>query len=127
MDTPPPTEGLRALIIQPDAGGAALVRLPAGDLAAATAINDAIGGHFEAIGTQDWIAYVAEDERDFPAGLRPNLHADALARALGYSWPPGDFCKGVAVFLGRQGVNETDVPQRVIDYARAAGLPVRSP
>jgi hypothetical protein len=127
VDTPPPNEGLRALIVQPDAGGADLVRLPAGDLAAVAAIQAAIGGHFEVIGTSEWIAYVAEDERDFPEGLRPNLHADALARALGYSWPPHDFCKGVAVFLGRDGVEEVDVPQRVIDYARAAGLPVRSP
>ncbi len=121
--------GPLALIVRPD-DTADLEHLPEGDLQASTRINDLIGGHFEAITGRvlpAWIAYVAEDEREFPGGLFPNLQADTMARVLGWSCPPGDYVKGVAVFLGRDGVNETDVPQHVLDLARAAGLLVGSP
>jgi hypothetical protein len=85
-------------------------------------VHDLIGGYFEPIGTPDWIAYVAEDERQFPDGLAANLHADALARALGWHWDHGDYAKGVAVFMGRHGTDEADVPQRVLDLAHVAGV-----
>ena len=121
MDNPARPRGLRALIVRPD-GTATDARLPASPLALATAIHDAIGGHYEGIGLNGWIAYVAEDERNFPLGLRPNPQADALARVLGWHWNTGDYAKGVAVFIGREGVDEVDVPQRVLDLARTAGL-----
>jgi hypothetical protein len=121
---PPPTEprGTLALVIRPEVVEAALVHLPADELAASTMIHELIGGYFEAIGGPDWIAYTAEDERHFPAGLAVNVQADAIARVLGFHWQPGDYAKGVLVFLGRRGVVNVDVPQRVVDLARTAGL-----
>jgi len=115
--------GPLALIIRPD-GTATAGRLPGPGQPGATAIHDAIGGYFEGVSGPgaDWVAYVAEDERHFPGGLLPNLQADAIARALGWDAFMGDYLKGTAVFLGRQGVEETDVPQHVLDLARAAGL-----
>lgn len=113
--------GPLALIIQPD-GTTEAGRLPANPLACSTAIHQAIGGHFEAIGQGGWVAYVAEDEREFPAGLARNCQADALARALGWHWVHGDYAKGVAVFLGRSGPDDADVPDQVLDLARVAGL-----
>ena len=121
-DTPART-GPLVLIIRPGEVQAELVHLPDGNLAGATAVNDAIGGHFEAIeGAGGWIAYVAEDEREFPEPLYPNLHADALARVLGWRPIQGDYVKGVAVFMGREGVNEIDVPDAVVELARRAGI-----
>jgi hypothetical protein len=121
---PPPTEprGALALVIRPEVVEAALVRLPADDLKASTMIHDLIGGYYEAIGGPDWIAYTAEDERHFPGGLTVNIQADAIARVLGFNWQHGDYAKGVLVFLGRAGLGNVDVPQRVVDLARAAGL-----
>jgi hypothetical protein len=118
-----PASGPLVLIIHPS-GNATAERLPANPLACATAIHDAIGGHYEAIGggPGGWVAYVAEDERQFPEGLRTNYQADALARALGWHWKPGDYAKGVAVFIGRAGVEEADVPDAVLNLAHAAGL-----
>lgn len=122
-DTPART-GPLVLIIRPgDHDTAELVRLPDGNLAGTSAVQEAIGGHFEAIeGVGGWIAYVAEDERDFAEPLHPNLHADALARVLGWHPIPGDYVKGVAVFMGREGVNEIDVPDAVVELARRAGI-----
>jgi hypothetical protein len=126
MPHPPPAEdaqGALALVIRPIVTqGGALVRLPANELAASTMIHDLIGGHIEAIGGPDWIAYTAEDERHFPGGLMPNLHADALARVLGFDFMHGDYAKGVVVFLGRRGLGNADVPQRVLDLAHVAGV-----
>jgi hypothetical protein len=116
-----PSTGPVALIIRPD-GAATLTPLPVHPLACATAIHDAIGGHYEAIGQHGWIAYVAEDERQFPEGLRPNPGADVLARLLGWHWEFGDYAKGVAVFMGRDGADEIDVPDHVIMLARQAGV-----
>jgi hypothetical protein len=124
MPHPPPAdqpEGALALVIRPEPLAADLVRLPASDLAASDLIHNLIGGYYEAIGGPDWIAYTAEDERHFPGGLAANYQADALARVLGFKWAPGDFAKGVLVFLGRRGTGNVDVPERVVDLARAAG------
>jgi hypothetical protein len=117
-------QGALALVIRPivTQGAAALVRLPASELAASTMIHDLIGGYYEAIGGADWIAYTAEDERHFPDGLLPNLHADALARVLGFGFTGGDYAKGTLVFLGRRGAGNADVPQRIIDLAHVAGV-----
>jgi hypothetical protein len=126
MPHPPPADepqGALALVIRPIVSqGGSLVRLPANELAASTAIHDLVGGYYEAIGGPDWIAYTAEDERHFPEGLLPNLHADALVRVLGFHWQHGDYAKGTLVFLGREGVGNVDVPQRVLDLAHVAGL-----
>jgi hypothetical protein len=113
--------GPTALIITPD-GAARLAPLPLNPLACMTAIHEAIGGHFEAVGGGGWIAYVAEDERQFPAGLPLNHQADAIARAAGWNAYPGDFIKGTAVFLGRDGADEADVPSHVIELAITAGI-----
>jgi hypothetical protein len=125
MPHPPPADeprGALALVIRPEVVEAALVRLPADELKASTMIHDLIGGYYEAIGGPDWIAYTAEDERHFPGGLTVNIQADAIARVLGFNWQHGDYAKGVLVFLGRSGVGNVDVPQRVVDLARAARL-----
>jgi hypothetical protein len=118
---PAPHPGPTALIVRPD-GRATLGPLPLNPLACLTAIRDAIGGYFEAVGGGGWVAYVADDDREFTAGLPPNHQADAIARAAGWNAYPGDFIKGTAVFLGRNGADEADVPGRVLELARAAGV-----
>jgi hypothetical protein len=125
-DEPHAATGALALVIRPS-GEVKVMRLPLSDLAAADKVHELIGGHFEVIlshRSPDWIAYVAEDEREFPGGLHPNYQADTIARVLGWQAVPGDYVKGTAVFLGRAGVGEADVPGRVLDLARAAGLAV---
>jgi hypothetical protein len=121
-DHQPP--GPLALVIQPG-GTCSVERLPASALAAATRLHDLIGGHYEAIGygDGDWTAYTMEDERDFgPQGPLPNAFAYHLAIALGWRWAPGDYAKGVYVFLGKEGTTETDCPSRIINATRTAGL-----
>ena len=115
--------GPLALIINPD-GTAVLTPLPLNPATLSTAVRELIGGHYQAIGAgrNGWIAYTAEDEREFPKGLPRNLQADAIARALGYRWDHGDCAKGVLVFLGRNGVDEADVPENVLSLARQAGI-----
>jgi hypothetical protein len=117
-----PSTGPLALVIQPD-GSARLERMPGPALARSTWIHDTIGGYYEAIGAPagdgvTWLAYTAEDERHFPGGLAPNWKAHDVAATLGWPWHH-DFAKGVLVFVGRQGVDEADVPDYVM---RLAGI-----
>jgi hypothetical protein len=122
--TEPTHTGPLALVIQP--GGTTTAERLAGNPAAAVSqLNQIIGGHFEAITGQNaahvvWIAYVLEDDRDAPDGYRPNAKADAIARQLGWQPYPGDYLKGVAVFLGRNGVDEADCPDTILALAGLA-------
>jgi hypothetical protein len=110
--------GALALVVQPD-GTAATERLPENPAAAVVALNEAIGGHFQAIGDSRWIAYTVEDNRD---DGRPNPAADRLAELLGWhTHPMGGMC-GPVVFLGRHGPDETDVPEDALALARRMGL-----
>jgi hypothetical protein len=122
--TQPTSRGPLALVIQPS-GTTTAERLPANPAAAVAQLNQIIGGHYEAISGQNaahvvWIAYVLEDDRDAPAGYGPNPKADAIARQLGWQPVPGDYVKGVAVFFGRNGVDEADCPSAVLALAGLA-------
>jgi hypothetical protein len=116
-----PDTGPLALVIEPD-GRARTLRLPA--VHAVTKLNELVGGYITAIAGQfygaDWIAYV--NEEGHPMGLPPNRIAGALSAALGWRFLPGDYLAGAVVFLGRKGVNETDVPAAVLRFAETAGL-----
>ena len=110
--------GPLALVIQPD-GSTTAERLPVNPAAMLAALREAIGGHFESIGNSRWCAYTIEDNRDDP---RPNRPADRLAELLGWrTHPMGGMC-GAVVFLGHQGVDETDVPADVLELAHVMGL-----
>lgn len=116
--------GPLALVVHED-GSAELLRLPgpgAGTMLAA--IQGTVGGFIEAVATAggDWVAYINEEGKAH--GLRHNIQADALCRALGFPFMNGDYLVGPAVFLGRDGddPDETDVPRRVLELARFAGM-----
>jgi hypothetical protein len=109
--------GPLALVIQPD-GSTTAERLPVNPAAMLAALREAIGGHFEAIGNGRWCAYTIEDNRDDP---RPNRPADRLAELLGWRTQPSGM-HGAVVFLGHQGVDETDVPEDVLELAHVMGL-----
>jgi hypothetical protein len=119
----PPTitpGGPLALIVTPE-GAATLTPLPQNPAAMLTALNEAVGGYLTAVGTREgWVAYINEDGKGL--GLPPNFQADLLARALGFPFRHGDYLVGTAVFLGRNGVNETSVPDTVLTLARQIGL-----
>jgi hypothetical protein len=123
QSTPHPQaeRGLRALVISPDGGGV-LTDLPVQPARAAREVGEIVGGNLEAIivANADWLAYINEEGARL--ALLPNLQADAICRALGYHFQPGDYLIGPAVFLGRQGANETDVPEHVLGMAREAGV-----
>ena len=121
----PPGAGPLALIIRPDGTGE-LTRLPDAAGGQLKALNEILGGYLEAVatGTSDWLAYINEEGKRLE--LVFNAQADAMVRALGFRFMHGDYLVGPAVFLGRDGSpDEADVPQRVVDLARAAGIPVR--
>ena len=105
--------GPRALIVAPN-GSAALVTLPAEPAAMAAALHEAVGGFLHApVAGADWVAYAADDadERGEPA----NMLAGMLAGALGSL--RGPLLIGVVAFLGREGPNEVDVPERLLALA----------
>ena len=112
--------GPLALVIQPD-GSTTAERLPANPAACLAALHQAIGGHFEAIGNGRWHAYTIEDIRDLAHPL-PNPAADRLAESLGWRTHPMGGMVGAVVFLGRDGVDEADVPDDAIHLARRMGL-----
>jgi hypothetical protein len=112
--------GPLALVIQPD-GSTTAERLPQNPAACLAALHQAIGGHFEAIGNGRWHAYTIEDIRDL-AVPRPNRPADRLAEMLGWRTHPMGGMVGAVVFLGRDGVDEADVPEDVLELAHVMGL-----
>jgi hypothetical protein len=112
--------GPLALVIQPD-GTTTTERLPENPAACLAVLNQTIGGHFEAIGNGRWHAYTIEDVRDL-AVPRPNPAADRLAELLGWRTHPMGGMVGAVVFLGRDGVDEADVPDDAIHLARRMGL-----
>ncbi len=124
-DSSPPTttppKGIRALVVQID-GTAEITKLPGLMAAQVQEVQRIVGGYFQALGIAggDWIVYINEDGKD--SGLPINLQADVLARTLGYPFRQGDFLVGAAVFLGRRGSEETDVPAKVLELARASGV-----
>lgn len=120
----PQPHGLRALVIE-TTGAARLVELPLGPVQAAHRVGELVGGHLEAIITEgsDWLAYI--NEEGIRLGLPFNPQADAIARALGYGFMHGDYLKGPAVYLGRDGLQELDVPDSVMVLAWAAGIVVQ--
>lgn len=111
-------------MIRPDGNGA-LVEL-IGDSPARMLrwLTEIIGGHVTAYGIGDWLAYTIADE--LRGGELFNPQADAMARVLGYPFDLGDYLVGSVVFFGRSDGDptETDVPQHVLDLARAAGIAV---
>lgn len=117
-DIPKPA-GPLALAVYPS-GVARADRLPAEPAAMARTIHEIIGGHFESIGRDDWVAYLDSDGR---RDLAPNVRATEIAADLGwYAVTPFNYLLGPVVFLGRDGVTEVDVPARVAEIAeRAAG------
>lgn len=119
--TAPPPKGVLALVIYPRQVGV-LSPLPRGSGNTNRAIAEIVDGHFctVAVNGSDWAIYVNED--GIPLGLRPNLHADALARALGVPFRQGDYLRGPAVVLGRDGFATIDVPADVIELARHGGM-----
>jgi len=123
QSTPDPQRphGLRALVIPPT-GAATIEELPLGPIQAAHRVSELVGGHLEVIATagSDWLAYI--NEEGIRQGLRFNPHGDAIARSLGYGFMHGDYLKGTAVYLGRDGTMEQDVPDCVMVLAYAAGI-----
>ena len=111
--------GPLALVIQPD-GSTTAERLPVNPAAMLAALREAIGGHFEAIGNGRWCAYTIEDDRDL-TNPEPNRAANRLAELLGWRTQPGGML-GAVVFLGRDGVDEADVPEDVLELAHVMGL-----
>lgn len=113
--------GVRALAIRAD-GTAEVIELPGNVSAFVAAVNALVGGYYEGLGVRggNWVVYVNEDGKRFRLGF--NMQADAILRALGHPLRPGDFLTGTAVFVGRTGPQETDVPEHVLALARAAGV-----
>jgi hypothetical protein len=107
MANSPPNTGPRILRIDPD-GTPQVYRLPRGGAFMMRAIQHIVGGYFEAIGGRDWVVYVNEDGKRL--AQQPNPKASALAMLLGFNFRPGDGLSGPAVFLGRRGTQETDIP-----------------
>jgi hypothetical protein len=118
-DVPPP-RGPLAVIMEPRVQ-ALLIHLPPGPKTH-HAIRAAVGGDVVpvAVGGSHWIIYVHED--GIPLRLPPNAGADVIARMLGFPFRPGDFLRGPAVLLGRDGFADTDVPDDVLALARRAGV-----
>lgn len=122
-------DGPLALTVHPS-GRASLARLSGAPPVMAQVVSELVGGNLELLATgggpvagmDTWLAYINEDGGRL--GLPANLMADAMARMLGYPFGHGDYLKGVAVFLGRAPGNvvELDVPDYVLDLARAAGV-----
>jgi hypothetical protein len=111
-----------ALVIEVGDFGASLVQLPTPKNGQLAAINKAIG-YYEEIGDGSWLALINTDARRLR--LPHNLHADVLARALGWVSRPGSgVLLGRVMFVCRKGANLGDCPQRVIDLARAEGLEI---
>jgi len=89
-------------------------------------IRNAIGGGWlEGVSSSiddDWHAYC--DEEGKLKGLPPNLAATMLLHSLG--WPKGDILHGHVIIFGErkveEGVDEADVPDRVLALARSMGL-----
>jgi hypothetical protein len=119
--TTPESTGPLALVITAD-DGARTEHLPNAPAAMLHALNELVGGYLEGVAVHggDWCAYVNEEGK--LQRLPYNRHADGLARYLGYPFGPGDYLAGTAVFLGRRGPDEVDVPGHVLDLARAAGI-----
>jgi hypothetical protein len=119
-----PGAGPLALVVRPE-GNAELARLPDAPGGQLRALNELLGGYLEAVatGSSDWVCYINEEGKGL--GLAFNVQADALVRTLGFRFMQGDYLVGVAVFLGRNGPDESDVPQRIVDLAKIAGIPVR--
>jgi hypothetical protein len=113
---PATPRGLLALVVTPD--DAFVIRLPAPGAAMLRALNSAVGGYIEAIGGSDWCCYVNEDGKRL--NQVPNPGATYLARDLGFPFHPADGIVGPAVFLGRTGAAESDLPEWVL--ARARGI-----
>lgn len=114
------------LVVPTGTTAALLHELPASAGYAAHELGELVGGDLGVIATagSDWLAYI--NDSGIRLGLRLNPHADAMVRTLGYPFQMGDYVKGTAVFMGRadDGVNEADVPDRVVQLARTAGLDV---
>jgi hypothetical protein len=121
LPTTTTTDGPLALVVHPDES-AELTRLPGPTDDLLATLHKIVGGYVRDVGAarNTWVAYVNEDGERLQ--LPRNLVADAIVRALGWHFRPGDFLVGPAVFLGRTGSQETDVPAEVLDLARAAGL-----
>jgi hypothetical protein len=124
QSTGPPTgeptgpHGPRVLVIS-TSGAAELVDWPGGEREQLSTINAAVGGYFETIGTGAWVALINEDGKRLH--LRPNPHAEALARRLGWAFREGDYLVGPVVFCSRNGLELDDVPAEVVELARLQG------
>jgi hypothetical protein len=116
----PPPEELSALVIQP-LEKATLIRLPGGSRTF-EAIRDLVGGYVVevAVSGSHWVISVNEDGG--PLGLKANVGIDLLARMLGVRFRAGDYLRGPAVLLGRDGFAYADVPADVLALARQAGV-----
>lgn len=107
------------LAVAPE-GIASMRYLPASDADQAEQLNMAVGGWLETIGDGRWVAFINSEGKRLE--LERNLHADALARALNWHFQHGDYLVGSVVFASRQGGRIGDVPDDVMDLARAAQI-----
>jgi len=78
------------------------------------ALQAEVGGYIEPITGSDWVMYLDEDGK--MKNLNPNPTASRLAHRLGWQGlRAGDFIVGTVVVCGRNGPEESDVPQHVLD------------
>lgn len=99
---------MKALVVEAS-GESRLVELPDDDASQLHALQRLVDGYIEAVGGPDWVVYVNEEGK--LDGLPVNARATAVVETLLPGFSAHDVLVGTAVFLGRDGEDETHVPQ----------------
>lgn len=105
-------DAIRVLLVPPGIEEPArVVTIPADPTTLLRELQKLVGGFIEGVsGFGDWVAYVDEEGKLKMSPTNPR--ATVLAHVHG--WPKGDIICGPAVFLGRNGPEETSVPEWIV-------------
>lgn len=110
---------VKALVIGTDSRGS-VVEVPDGDLERLSALQRAVGGFIEAVGDARCVVYVNTDGKSERMAVNPG--ATWLVNVLQPDFALFDVIAGPAVVLGRDGPEDCDVPDDIVDlYLAASG------